>query len=436
MNKQEWMKKALQAGIEEVEIFETQAKCKTINLFEGKVDNYKISIDQNYLIKATINKKLGICNCANLDEENADKVIQGLVESAHLIESADEVNFYEGEKEYPSVRMRENRFKYHSYETKVDLLKEIERRCFQADGRVRQVMDVELAEIENTTSIVNSKGLNLQRVEDYALVAVSLLASEEKDQKSGYHADFIVDDSFDVERFVDKVVKDTVNKLNAKPVSSAVYPTIIHREAMRSLLAAFKGLFVGENVYKGISLLKDKIGEQIFSEKINIVDDALIDYQFNSVAFDDEGVSGKRKVLVENGILKGYLHNLKSATMMNAESTGNGFGGGTGTTNFAITNGNIAYDALIKQMDKGIIITDISGLHAGINTMTTQFSLLASGYLVENGEIVKPVNLITIAGVFMDMMREVVAVGDDLEYGLSGVGAPSILFKGCAISGE
>ena len=59
MNKQEWMKKALQAGIEEVEIFETQAKCKTINLFEGKVDNYKISIDQNYLIKATINKKAG-----------------------------------------------------------------------------------------------------------------------------------------------------------------------------------------------------------------------------------------------------------------------------------------------------------------------------------------------------------------------------------------
>ena len=121
---------------------------------------------------------------------------------------------------------------------------------------------------------------------------------------------------------------------------------------------------------------------------------------------------------------------------MNTESTGNGFGGGTGTTNFAIANGNIAYDALIEQMDKGIIITDISGLHAGINTMTTQFSLLASGYLVENGEIVKSVNLITIAGVFMDMMKEVVAVGDDLEYGLSGVGAPSILFKGCAISGE
>ena len=162
----------------------------------------------------------------------------------------------------------------------------------------------------------------------------------------------------------------------------------------------------------------------------------------STYAFDDEGVSTKKKVVVENGVLKTYLHNLKSAKLMHTTSTGNGFKSGyrgnvgISPTNFYIEAGNETYDNMIASMKKGIIIDDISGLHAGINTVSTEFSIQSSGFYVEDGKIVKPVNLITIAGNFLEMMKQVQAVGSDLTFSLSGVGTPSILFSSLSVSGE
>ena len=87
-------------------------------------------------------------------------------------------------------------------------------------------------------------------------------------------------------------------------------------------------------------------------------------------------------------------------------------------------------------MEQGVIITDITGLHAGLNPISTEFSLQSSGFYVEHGKIVKPINLITVAGNFMDAMKEIEAVGNDLKFSYSGIGAPSIKFKELAISGE
>ena len=193
---------------------------------------------------------------------------------------------------------------------------------------------------------------------------------------------------------------------------------------------------------KGLSLLKDKEGEIIAADIVNLVDDPHLEDGLASVSFDDEGVACFKKTVVENGVLKTYLHNSKSAMMMHTASTGNGFKGGYSSavgispTNFYIQNGKHSYEAMIASMDKGIIVTSITGLHAGLNPISTEFSLQSSGYYVEHGKIVKPINLFTIAGNFMDMMNHISMVGNDCKMNLSGIGTPSILFANIAVSGK
>ena len=232
-----------------------------------------------------------------------------------------------------------------------------------------------------------------------------------------------------------------LDKLSAESVQSAQYPVLIENEAMADLLAAFSGMFDGENAYKGISLLNDSIEKQIFSDKITIVDDPLLKNGYNSRSFDDEGVACRNKILVDKGVLKTYLHNLKSAKLMNCETTGNGFKAGYASnvgiapSNLFIENGSTSMDEMIASMEEGIIVTEITGLHAGLNAMTGEFSLQSQGWYVKDGKKVKPVNLITIAGNFLEAMKQVEMLGNDGKLNAGSIGSPSILFTSLSVSG-
>ena len=191
-----------------------------------------------------------------------------------------------------------------------------------------------------------------------------------------------------------------------------------------------------EAVQRGVSWLKDKVGEQIGSELITIVDDPFKAKSPRSGAFDSEGVATQRKEMVKAGTLTGYLHNLKTAKKAGTKSTGNASGSGVGPTNFYIEPGDMKYDDAVKSMKKGIIITDLAGTHAGANAISGDFSLQASGFLVENGEVVRPVALITVAGNYLEMLSEVTGVCDDVEFNFGFIGSPSLRIKKLMVSGK
>ena len=131
-----------------------------------------------------------------------------------------------------------------------------------------------------------------------------------------------------------------------------------------------------------------------------------------------------------------------SAKRMNTVSTGNGFKAGYASAvgirpmNCSILPGEKSLEDMMREMGSGLVITRLAGLHAGLNHTTTDFSLLCSGYAVENGERGRDVALITVAGNFLDLMKKVVDVGSDLDWEYRSVAAPSIRFESCAVSGE
>lgn len=443
MNKTIWMKEAEKRGITDFEIYEQKSSSTSIQLFEHKVDGFTISECDGVAIRGIYHGKMGICYLEDASDANMDYALHQLMDNAKIVTSEDEVEIYAGEDHYPEVKVKENTFKLKSSEEKIALLKQIEEAIYASDTRIDQVMSVEYEECDVSRSITNSKKLSLHDKNSYSIVVAQVMAKDQEDVKSDYDWAVIMDEQdIQVNQFAKNLSKKVCNKLNATQIPSGNYPVIMEKDTMINLLGALSGLFDGENASKGISILKDSLNKQIFNEKISIIDDPLMENGYSSCPFDDEGVSCKKKTVVENGVLKTYLHNLKSAKLMHTTSTGNGFKAGYASnvgispTNFYIENGDTSFADMVKSMEKGVIITDITGLHAGLNPISTEFSLQSSGFYVEHGEIVKPINLITVAGNFMDAMKHVEAVGNDLKFSFSGIGAPSIKFTELAISGE
>lgn len=443
MNKELWLQAAQVEGIEEFEIYEQKMKNTSIRLFEGSVDGFTISECKGIALRGIYHGKMGICFLEEDDDSLMEYALHQIIQNAEAITSNDEVEMYAGAQEYPVLEEKENHMIDLAAEEKIVMLKEIEEELLASDQRISQVMATNYGQVEVSRAIDNTKGIHLSDEHNASFISCSVMAKDGDDTRIANDWMYLHEkEELDPKAFALALSKKVISKLHGEPVESGSYPVMIQNEAMGNLLTALSGMFDGESIYKGISILKDQLGKQVFDERIRIVDDPLMKDGYESAAFDDEGVACYRKYLVEQGIFKTCLHNLKSAKLMKTTSTGNGFKGGYAAsvgispTNLYIEKGDAGYEEMIASMDKGIIITEITGLHAGLNPISTEFSLQSSGFLVEEGKIVRPVNLITIAGNFMDIMKNIRMIGEDLKMGSTGVGAPSILFESLAVSGK
>ncbi|PKM70556.1 MAG: TldD/PmbA family protein, partial [Firmicutes bacterium HGW-Firmicutes-18] len=151
------------------------------------------------------------------------------------------------------------------------------------------------------------------------------------------------------------------------------------------------------------------------------------------------------KKVIENGILKTYLHNQKTAEKDGVSSTGNASRGsykstiGISPSNFFIENGTYTLDEMVESIDNGLLLIELQGLHSGLNSVSGDFSLSCFGYLIENGKKSKPVNQITVSGNFFDMIKSIEMIGNDLRFGLpagSYFGAPSLKISELSIAGK
>jgi PmbA protein len=237
-------------------------------------------------------------------------------------------------------------------------------------------------------------------------------------------------------------VEEALSKIGGTSINSGKYKTIIYNEAMASLLETFSDVFSGEAAQRGLSLLKGKENQIIASEILTIIDDPLLDKGLASTPFDDEGVVTFKKELVSNGTLKTLLHNLKTANKDKVISTGNGFKASYSSpvsvepTNLYIKKGDLSLESLMENINEGIVITDFAGLHSGANSITGDFSLAAKGFHVKNGKREYPVEQITVAGNFFDLLKNIKLIGNDLKFPISSIGSPSVIVEGLSIAGK
>ena len=221
----------------------------------------------------------------------------------------------------------------------------------------------------------------------------------------------------------------TVARLDSRKIASCDVPILFEAPVASGLIGSFVGAISGGALYRKASFLQDSIGETVFSNIVSIQEDPAIPGGLASGPFDAEGVATVARDVVKDGVVQGYFLGSYSARKLGMQRTGNA----GGNHNLTVTSGELDFAALLKKMNRGLVVTELMG--QGVNNVTGDYSRGAAGFWVENGEIAYPVEEITIAGNMKQMFKDIVAVGNDaLALGSKRVG--SILIERMSIAGE
>ena len=430
---------AKEAGLQEVELYISESRSLSISLFHGEVDEYKDNNGYSILARGILNGK---CGSATADVWNKDKaawLVKEMVANAKVIENDDPIFIFKGSEKYHKVNTFNKDLENVSIDTIMKGLQDVEKECRALDKRIIEVAGTEYNQVSSKTTLINSNGLNLVQKNNFYYYIVQCVAKEGEQTKSGY--DFFFDNDFskfDAKKFAKKVVDQTVAQLGGEACASNKYKAVLHPDVVTSLLKAYIGHANAEEVQKKSSLFIGKVGQKIASKKVTIEDRPL---QKNPFArwFDDEGVATYNKAIIKNGVLQTYLYNLTTAAKDGVQTTGNGYGGGKKGVEPAflyLKPGKKSLEELFAEVGNGVFITEVSGLHAGLNPQSGNFSLQSTGFMIENGKKGKPLDLITISGNLLEIFQDVLEVGNDTYVSPSGVSAQSLLIKKIAVSGK
>jgi len=228
----------------------------------------------------------------------------------------------------------------------------------------------------------------------------------------------------------------TTRRLNSRRVTGGAMPVVFEDRVARSLLGHLTSAISGSSIARGTSFLKDKMNALVLPEGVSVIDDPFQPRGLRSRPFDGEGLLPSRRALVENGVLRTWLLDLRSARKLGLTPTGHGSRGTSGppspsSHNVHLTPGAKSPEELIGEISEGIFVTDLLGF--GVNGVTGDYSRGAAGFRIENGRITHPVSEVTVAGNLIDMFARIEAANDlQLRFGTD---SPTLRVDGMTVAG-
>lgn len=435
--------KATQSGLEAAEVYCQETDRFRAMAMNGSVDDYQVSSSCGLSLRGTVAGKMGYASTQAFDEAAIDQLINGVKESAALVDAPEQDEIFAGEKEYPALDAPETDLDQVDAEQKLAACLAMCDAVKKADERIAQAQTPTVSTVTGTTTLRNTYGLNLSFTESVWVAYTGAVAPRGDGMVDGFYAGFGRKFSeMDPEAIAKEAVRRTLVNLDATSVEAGEYRIIFDRESMCDLLQTFCGVFSAKSAQERMSLLGGKEGTEIAAPIVTLMDDPLLPGGFASCPFDAEGSASVTKAVIENGVLKTLLHNRSTARKQGVTTTGNASRPDYASsvtvapTNMFFKPGEKTLAQLMADMGDGLVITEVSGLHAGANPTSGDFSLLAKGYTVEGGQRGHAVEQITVAGNFYQVLKNIRAIGSDLLFPGGGIGSPSIDVGTLVVSGK
>ena len=433
------IRKALKRGCDAAEVFIKSSSGISVEAKGGKVEALEASRDIGIALKVIKKQKIGFSFTTSPGE--IERTIDEAVQSADWT-GADEYIDIPGCLPSEDVLIFDEKIKNVREE---DIIRDallLEESALAFDKRIKRVRKAEAGAGTGTTTIVNSRGVNVSYESSYYSAHVTTLAQDNSgDSQMGWdYAGSRRMSDVDLRSVGTEASKRAIELLGSRKISALKAPVILSPSVAVDFLDILSASLSAEAVQKQRSFLIDKVGQKIISGLVDIIDDGAMAWGTGTSPVDDEGVPSMRKSLVAEGILKGYIHNTYTAKRDGVQSTGNAVRSGTkslpgvGATNFYINaaGGKSGGDGLAGSLSKGILILGAMGVHTA-NPVSGDFSIGISGLRIENGEPVYPVKEAVISGNILEMFRKVEAVGNDLKF-YGHTGSPSLLVGDMDIS--
>jgi PmbA protein len=327
---------------------------------------------------------------------------------------------------------------------RIDFARRAEQAAFATDPRIRNSEGAWFEASEGTKTYANSQGFLGSYRTSYCAVSVAPIAqngsgggSEGMQRSYWYSVARQASRLASPEAVGRTAAERALRKLGARKVPSCRVPVIFDSETAPSLVGHVFDAVRGDAIYRSASFLAGKLNQKIAGDNITIIDDGLRPAGFGSRPFDDEGLPSRVTPVIEKGVLRNYLLNAYSARKLNLASTANAVRGvagppSVGPKNFHLLAGSASVEDIIKSVKNGFYVTELIGF--GVSVVTGDYSRGAAGLWIENGELVYPVEEVTIAGNLSEMLNNVAMIGSDLEF-RGSIASPTLLVEGITVGG-
>ena len=392
------VKAGMEYGFEECEASFASESSMSIDILEGEVSSYENSATSSLSFRGLKNGQMGYCSTNIMEDSSIEFLLKSAMENCEVLNDEDPQFIYcdEKNKDLYYSQLSEG-YEKNTYKRFEETGLKLEKAILALDSRIDAVDFLTIACSTGPYLIINSKGLHSYRDSDGLSIMASARATDSDGSvKSGGHYWIGKDiDDFDMDKFLKKFKDNLIGKMGAKSCKPGNYKTVLRNEAFMQFFTVFFGNFFATTMQRGLSLLADKEGQKIASDIFTVKEIPMYENALTKIPFDDEGVLTTEKAIIDNGVFATALYNLKSANKAGRQSTGNGFRSGSALsempTNLIVEPGDKTFDELLEEVGEGIILTDLSGLHAGVNAISGDFSLLCEGYLIEKGNQGRPV---------------------------------------------
>ena len=420
---------AKKLGATNSSVFVSNSISETVNFRNKKLDESNRSDNLGIDITTYINKKKSSISSSNLLKDNLEILIEKCIETTKNTPE-DEFNSLP-DKDLLAYEVKNLDLYDDTHienDEKIDYLKRLE----DSASEDEKIINTESSFSENKSNFIlaNSEGFCKGYKSSSFTASCVTVARDENSMERDYEYTnkCHLGDIKDAEN-LGKIAADlTIRKLSPSKIGSEKINIIFDKRIAKGILSVFASAISSSAISRGTSFLKDMINQKVFSDNVSIVDKPDILKGLGSQSFDAEGVKSSTLKLVEEGTLKHYLIDTYNGRKLNLKSNGRC----GGTSNLYLDNGKISYKDLLKSNSRCLYITETIG--HGSNIVTGDYSVGATGFLIENGEFKHPINEITIAGNFKDMFQNI-TLASDLEFKYS-TNSPTMLIEGMVVAGK
>ncbi|MCR4562799.1 MAG: TldD/PmbA family protein [Bacilli bacterium] len=439
MNVKKFFELAKEKGLSDCQIQISKSKSTDIGIFRKEIDSYTISDSQSIKACGIYNGKFASCTTNRLDKNAFEFLINGIIDAATVSEKEESVDLFEGSEKYHKKNVFNPALAEFPIEKKIELLFQIEKDILASDPRVSEVETVSYRETESSSAFYSSKGLKLSQKRNLFTLVAGAVGKQGEETKTAYN--FFYGNDFskvDEKKFVKELIDELLPQFGGTQCKAAKYPTVLRYDIFSSFVGYFIASASADEVQRHTSFLGDKLHQKVASKKITISERPLDKNPFFTY-FDDEGVATYNKDIVKGGVLETFLYNRETAKKDGVSTTGNGYWAGskigTDTGFIKVKQGKKSFEEMIAPIKEGVYITDIAGLGTGMNSTTGNFSCQASGYMIRDGKVAEPLNLITLSGNLLKMFADVKDI-DKQDAIQSSINCPDVFIKKMSIGGK
>jgi PmbA protein len=434
---------AVSAGASDAEAWVEEAVTRQIRVYEGEVESLTDAGSRGIGLRVFLDGRSGYAYGTDTSDEGITALASEARESAGVADE-DEFSGLPDESGAAEVSgLHSGALGGWSTEKKIELAVEIERAARSHDG-VTQVEDTVYADADGAVALANSRGFCSSYEASSVWAYASAFAGEGADLMTGLGVGLGREPGeLDPRAIGDEAAQRAIALVGARQPESRRCPVVLDAFVAASFIGFIGGMLSADAVQRGRSLFADKEGEEIASGHLRLVDDGLDPDGPDSAPFDGEGSPRRRNSLIEDGRLLTFLFDARTARKAGRQTTGSAARGsyrtppGVGTANLLVEPGDADLDELVRRAGDGLYVTDVAGLHSGVNPVSGTFSVGATGRLIEGGELGRPAREMTIASDLVTMLKSVQAVGSKTRWVPFGgsVKAAPVLIGEMAVSG-